>query len=300
MTEGNIRTISEMIERYTLEPEIFEIFVEGNRDYSFYNYFIKEIGGKNIGIYVIDTIELNEEDLNDLSLSIKKNNKNKVIALSHLLDKSMPDLDNVRCIVDSDFDLILKKKYNYRTLLLTDYTSLELYLFNKKVLRKFFDLAIGGTQFSISSIIFQFSEILSEIFLIRLANFLLEVNMEWYSIKKCCTFNDSEILFDSTEFLKRYLSKNSKLHLEENFIKIIENYRANLTDDPKKQIHRDDFFELMSLFLRKSCKFELKLSSIEFVSKSLFLCIEINQLLEENLFKKLKNWIEKYQTSENI
>ena len=99
---------------------------------------------------------------------------------------------------------------------------------------------------------------------------------------------------------KRYLSKNSKLHLEENFIKIIEDYRANLSDDPKKQIHRDDFFELMSLFLRKSCKFELKLSSIEFVSKSLFLCIEINRLLEENLFKKLKNWIEMCQTSENI
>jgi len=300
MTEGDIHTIDEIIERYTLEPDIFDIFVEGNRDYSFYNYFVKEIGGKNIEIYVIDTIELNEEDLNNFSLSIKKNNKNKVIALSYLLDKSIPDLDNVRCIVDSDFDLILKKKYNYRMLLQTDYTSLELYLFNKKVLQKFFALAIESTQFSINSIISQFSEILSEIFLIRLANFLLEANMEWYSIKKCCTFNVSEILFDSTEFIKRYLSKNSLLYLEENFIEIIEDNRANLTDDPKKQIHRDDLFELMSLFLRKSCKFELKLSSIEFVSKSLFLCIEINQLLEENLFKKLKNWIEKCQMSENI
>jgi len=50
MIEGNIRTISEIIQRYTLEPEIFDIFVEGNRDYSFYNYFVKEIGGKNIGL----------------------------------------------------------------------------------------------------------------------------------------------------------------------------------------------------------------------------------------------------------
>jgi len=297
MKEGNIRTIKELIQRYRLEPEIFDLFVEGNRDYSFYNYFIKEIGINNIEIYVINSIELNEEDLNNFSLSIKKNNRNKVIALSHLLEKSIPELDNVRCIVDSDFDIILKKKYNYRKLILTDYTSLELYLFNKEVLRKFFELVIGGIQFSIDSIISQFSDILPEIFLIRSANFLLETNLEWLSIKKCCLFNDSEILFDSPKFIKRYLSKNSKLLLEKDFIKIIENNRAKLTDDPRKQIHRDDFFELMSLFLRRVCKFELKLSSIDFISKSLFGCIEINQLLEENLFRKLKEWIEKSKTS---
>jgi len=296
MIEGNIRTIKELIQRYRLEPKIFDIFVEGNRDYSFYNYFIKEIGVKNIEIYVIDTIELNKQDLNNFSLSIKKNNKNKVIALSHLLEKSIPELDNVRCIVDSDFDIILKKKYNYRTLLLTDYSSLELYLFNKKILRKFFELVIGGIRFSINLIISQFSDILVEIFLIRLANFLLETNLEWLSIKKCCSFNNSEISFDSNTFIRRYLSKNGKLTLEEEFKKIIEDNRANLTDDPRKQIHRDDFFEIMSLFLRRVCKFELKLSSIEFVSKSLFGCIEINQLLEKNLFKKLKNWVDKCET----
>ena len=76
----------------------------------------------------------------------------------------------ITCIADSDFDLILGKKYDCHLIIFTDYSCLEMYLFEEYCMAKYFKLCLKGFSVGVRETMDYLSKVLQEVFLIRLAN----------------------------------------------------------------------------------------------------------------------------------
>lgn len=204
-------------------PNLRDAYVEGRRDLLFFKGLIDEIGARDVKIYEIKTVEILEEKDLELNLELKHNNRNKVIFLAHKL-ASLLLHDQVRCIADKDFDIILNKNYNCPMLLFSDYTCIEMYLFNEKTMTKFLEMVLGGFPRSAREVLLELSKILPEFFLIRLANKLLNLNMKWIDIDRCCECINCKICFNAIDYIERCLHKSLKFSKKKEFLSKIKEY----------------------------------------------------------------------------
>src|SRR5687768_12165858 len=96
------RKHTEIIALYTLERELNDIYVEGNRDKVFIGTFlkVKAVNRKVMSVDLIDFNDLEESQTDDLDM---RSNRNKVVILAKLLAQSLPNTI-VRCVIDKDFD----------------------------------------------------------------------------------------------------------------------------------------------------------------------------------------------------
>lgn len=290
--EGRIRKSEEIIMRYIHEPKIRDLWVEGNREKSIFNMFFKKFGNNNIKVYPINSVEVSETLAERFDLSLKANNKNKVIILALELKKKCIPNYNVKCIVDKDFHDILNKKFQIPHLEYSDYSSMDLYLLNEKILEKFFNIGYGGLKYQPIHVIDQLCNFLPNLFFMRLANEVLNLNMRWIKIKKCCTIKDGIIKFDHHKHIENYLNANNCYGRLKEFRETIDNYSKLLkTKDVRNFIHGDDLFYSLSIFLKACCSKEKKnLSKVEVIEASLYLCLEIEHIEKEQLIESIKRW----------
>lgn len=288
LEEDYKKKIKELIVKYRLEPSITEIFVEGPSDIRLYKWFFDKIGVKNVIVNEINTINFEIEYFAEKDLYLKKNNRNKVIYLAHKLESEDIPTNQIKCIIDADFDNILLRHYDCTLLFITDYSCLEMYLFNIKTLNKLLEMFYYGFPQKPEYIISQFYELLPSIFLIRLTNEILNLKMEWLTIKRCCECKNCEMKFDVKEFIKRYLGLNNNSSKLNEFMDVYNEYKYNMSGDPRKYIHKDDLFEFLSYYIQYCGKKELKLCSEQIIERGLMNSIEIDHIEEENLFKMLQ------------
>jgi len=285
MTLGDRRTTKELLTLHELEPELRDIYVEGPADSCLIKWFLDQVGKYRTNVYDISTVEIPAEIVQ--SYGLENNDRDRVIALALELEASFgQESVQVTCIADSDFDLLLNNRRDCHLLLFTDYTCIEMYLFNEKCIEKFFSLCLRIFPSPANYVLNQFSNILQEIFLIRLANKLLELSLTRLTFERCCKLNKGQIFFDCDDYLTRYLNMNNALSRKEEFIRLVDSCRLKLSSDPRCQIHGHDFIKLLVWYLAKH-RVDSKLANSKFVERSLFGCIDIKQLTNEKLFQTL-------------
>jgi len=285
MTPGDQRTIEELITLYELEPQLRDIYVEGPTDVSFIGWFLDQVGKDNVIVYDISTVDISVQVIQ--SHSLENNNRDRVIALAIELESRLVEPTiQVTCIVDRDFDLILNKEYECNLLLFTDYTSIEMYLYCEKCLDKFINLYLRGFPFSAGYLLARLSSVLQEVFLIRLANKLLGLELEWMTFERCCHVDRGEVVFDADVFVTRYLNKNSVLERQGEFRSVVDTWRSKLTNESRCQMHGHDFISLLAWYIAKH-GVNSKLARPEIVERTLFSCIELKQIADERLFQSL-------------
>lgn len=245
------RTISELLARYELEPTIRDVFVEGDGDRAIVTWFTEEVGCKNVFVYDIGTVDVSEETL--VTLGLTNNNRGRVIALSKDLSSHSQALSSrVVCIVDRDFDLWTGADHNCGLLLMTDYTCMEMYMFNHDHLRKFFHLIARHRGGKLDHVVATLARTLQELFLIRFANITLDLNLTWMSFPRCCQLTATkDIQFDSEDFIEKYLNKNSALDKKAALKAKIDESRRLLSNDPRHQANGHDFIELLDWYLNQ-------------------------------------------------
>ncbi len=291
MTPGDRRTTEELITLHELEPELRDIYVEGPADLYLIKWFLDQIGKRSTAVYDISTVEIPAEMVEFYGLD--NNNRDRVIVLALELEPRLgQESVQVTCIADSDFDLILNHRHDCHLLLFTDYTGIEMYLFHEGYIDKFFNLCLRGFPLYASYVLDQLSNILQEIFLIRLANKLLGLELIWMTFERCCKLSGGEIVFDADDYITRYLNKNNMLERKDEFVYTVNSWRPKLTSNPRHQMHGHDFIELLAWYLAKH-GVNSKLSHSKFVERSLFGCIKIKLLANETLFKRLINRVQR-------
>lgn len=242
------RTIAELAARYTLEPELRDLFVEGVRDRRTYLPYLNDLGHRDVTVFPIDSIEVSRQIVESYGLG--EGNRNRVTALAMELDlRFTPELPRVRCIVDSDFDFILNSFTASRHLLYTDCTSVDLYTFEKSI---FIDgplLDLGLTDEDVDKIFSWLIPILKDVFVIRTANQLLELGMSILLLTRCCSIVESGVDFDRYDFVGRCLQSNGKTNEQARFESTCSELDAIQLDDDRKVIHSDDYLELVGWYL---------------------------------------------------
>lgn len=277
--------IEELFVRYELEPTLRDVFVEGGADSALIIQFLKDSNCRDVSVYDISTVEVPKELVNELYL--ENNNRGRAICLGMTMEAKLgQDNTQITCVVDSDFDLILQKEYECGMVLFTDYTSLEMYLFTTETIEKFFRVFLRGFTFSSEMVLMALTDTLQEVFLIRLANRILEWNLTFLSFERCCFAEGAKIKFDREDYIVRYLNKNGILDKKDEFIMNVETLRRKLLPEPRCQIHGHDFIKLLCWFIKEYIN-NPNLCRLDVVSRSLSLCVSHEYLAKENLFQQL-------------
>jgi len=285
MNDDECRRIEELIVRYELEPQIRDVYVEGNSDKSLIEWFMREKGVKNTAVYEISTVEVPANKVKGYGL--ENNNKGRVITFALEIESRLgKECLKVTCIVDKDFDIILDAENDCKLLLFTDYTCMEMYVFEEKCIDKYLSIFLGGFSKPAKDVLNCMSEVLKEVFLIRLANKLLDLKLNWIKFKRCCELCDNRIDFNRDDFVTRYLNSNKMISRKREFIEIIELWRKKLKEERRCQIHGHDFMELMSWYISKH-GVDKKLCNEEVIKRGLFTCLEIEHLESQPLFEQL-------------
>jgi hypothetical protein len=242
------RKLDELEFIYKNHPDLRDIYVEGSFDKSILDWFVRERGLKDVAIYLIDTIEISDEDV--IARGYYTGNRGRVMCLAEHL-KSI-SASHVVCIIDSDFSRFLDDEPPQPPLYETDYACMEMYYFNIFCFSKFFTLCCQRSNWQVNTIMQSLASVLQELFLYRCANEKLGWRMDWLdTIAGCMKTQKWSINLDFNNFIGRLLNKNQRAKHKDAFNKMVESLRSMLKKDPRYQINGHDFVIVLAWYIRK-------------------------------------------------
>ncbi|MEG4215865.1 DUF4435 domain-containing protein [Microcoleus sp. Pol14C6] len=300
MEDEKRRKLDELVVRYQLEPSLNDVYVEGLTDKCIIQWFLEEsnLDTENVAVYEIDTIDIPTERLFELGLN--DNNRSRVIFLAFELQSRVEgSLPPVICIVDKDFDnLIASSHIESELLLFTDYTSIEMYLFDSNIIEKFLRLAVRKDDLKAVNIIKNISPILEEMFLLRAANQSLSYGMKWLSLKalKSCfkRSKSGQLEFDSNGFVDKYLHDNNRNSDKIAFLDKVNELRNKNISEIRKKIRGHDFIDIFCWYIEPYLPKNKKgFSEPEIVLGNLLCCLDVDYLMQEKLFQELTRRLSK-------
>ena len=279
------KKLDELIVLYRLEPSLKDIYVEGINDKNLIEWVLSAHNIKDIRVYSIDGVEVNDDILKRHGLN-KGSNRSKVLALSAELAQSLPVTRKIVCIADRDQEDYLPSNLGNCFLEFTDYNSIELYLLKSSVIRKFISLVLGGFPISEDRLIAQAIPILEDLYILRLAGQVLNWNMEWIPFTKKYVKITEEFSFDRERFQKAYLLKNGKWHRKAVFEAKVEKLRSMLKDDFRLRLRGHDLMELLYYVVKKR-KTSRKFGDVDTFRGAFMGCLELSELSSERLFQRI-------------
>jgi len=292
MEEAPRWTIEDLIARYTLEPELRDLYVEGPSDKLLFEWFLKQFECESVAVYEIDCVDVPDTAVE--ALGLQHNNRDRVVALSLELERLLPGEDlRVLCIADSDFAFLLGGWRNSRYLLYTDYTSVDLYFFCEHSLEKCLKVGIGRLLLDTSTWLTNLEGVLQKVFCVRAANEKLGWGIHWPTqFTRCCGIEEHLVKFDCTEFVRRYLSQGDRLRDMEAFNEVCQQLKSIEVKDPRQRIHGDDYLELVGWHISRLVgRGGHKYRDTGVVRAMIRSAIDVNSLAKEELFKKLLKYI---------
>ena len=299
MEDEKRRKLDELVARYELEPSLHDVYVEGLTDKCIIQGFLEKsnLDTKNVAVYEIDTIDIPTDQL--FALGLNDSNRSRVIFLAFQLQRLVEtSLPHVVCIADRDFDdLIGSSSIESELLLFTDYTSIEMYLFDSNIIEKFLRLALGKDDLEAVNILTNISPILEEMFLLRAANQSLSYGMEWLapaSLRRCFKRRKGgQIEFDSKDFVEKYLNKNKRYSEKIAFLDKVKELRNKNISEIRNKIRGHDFIDLFCWYIEPYLPNKKWFSDPEIVLGNLRCCLDVNYLMQEKLFQELTRRVSK-------
>lgn len=286
------RTIPEILSLFNLEPTIRNVYVEGTNDRHIIRHYLFYHQLLDISVYDIATVNIPFEDFKDEGL--EDNNRSRVIFLARELERrSSQDLfDRVVCLADADFAYLLRIDHHEKLLVLTDFTSMELYAFNAVALRKFLSLVLRKSDLDPSDVLTQMTPVLVELFLYRAVSHLLRLSLSTLPVAKACSIRSGRCVFDPSDYVKRLLNKNSRTRLRDDFLNEVERLRSEAPTDVRMVIHGHDFVELLYWYLTAALRPRRRLDEFLFEG-ALATSIETLDLDGTHLFEQLRRRLSK-------
>lgn len=278
------RTIDELIALYSLEPTLRDIYVEGPIDKSVIEWFVSSAELNSVGVFDIEMVEVPPEDL--IEFHVENNNKGRLIALAHILERNLSVLNIATCIVDKDFDEILENLVTCSMLLYTDYSCIEMYMLNEKAISKTIALGIRRKGLTVDNIFEVLNNIGRDLFLIRLINVVLGLslkNIEWHN---CCDVKSGVAHFDRNEYIKRYLNASGQVKRFDEFVAVVDSFQERLNPDLRNCLNGHDFVEVISWFVRKTFRSRANLTAGE-IGNLLYMSLEYSDVADEPMFAQL-------------
>jgi hypothetical protein len=288
MTTIPRREIGELVTLHEKEPSLRDLVVEGVTDKHFFEWYLNERGLHNVSVYESSAIEIPDHLLLDAGLD--NGARSRVIALAGAVANQHPTNAQLTCIVDADFDFIEGVRRESPLLLLTDFTSVEVYAFNVRVIDKILKLVVKGFRKTASALITEIATPLQEIFLLRAASHVEKLGLDFNTpngngFYKCLEVKADRLEFNREKYITSLLQSNRLLAKRNQLLDRVAGLRNSMAADPRFQIHGHDFEHALSLYVRRHKGFG-KLSP-DTLRSSILTSLEIADLDNENLFRNL-------------
>lgn len=280
------RNLVDLVTMYELEPSLRDIYVEGPHDRAIFNWYLEIAAHQHVSVIEIESIDIPSEKL--FSHGLTSGNRDRVITLALELDSQYPTrLPFVRCIIDSDFDLIFESKHEANHLLYTDYTSVDMYSYDEALLRKVLCLGFHVPESALPSLFNSMTSILHDIFIIRAAVQKLGWGIPLVSFVRCCKVNNSSIVFDRSDFVHRCLNASDMQDERATLEALCNNLAVIKLNDPKHSIHSEDYFELIGWYLARRCNWSGYARGKRSIMSNLIVALDHSVLRGQNLFVEL-------------
>jgi hypothetical protein len=285
MSNTERRQIEELVALYQLEPGIRDVFVEGATDVAFLDWFLHATGLTNALVREIAAVDVPPDLVNGLGL--QNNNRGRLIALARRVQSELGHHTvALTCVADSDFDRVLQNEYSCNALLLTDYSSLEAYLFLSGPMSKLLRLVVRRFPKPADRVLAEIGGPLVELFAIRLANHCLDWNLRMIAFDSCCELEEGAVHFDQTEYLTRLLNANARAGDREAFTRALGEARRLLTRDTRHYVHGHDFVGMLNWYLRRHrcCRGITR----DMIERVIYACVETSDVASEPMFMALR------------
>lgn len=281
------RSLEEIIARYELNPSFCDVYVEGSTDRGILLSFFEDCGYVETVVYDINTVLVPPSVVRELGL--ENNNRGRVIALARILYKRFGAALAVSGVIDADLDYVLGTVEECPLILLTDYTSMEMYFFNRKAMTKFARSVCPSAGIIANDLLAGITPALKKLFLARVANRTLKWRLKAVPIRRSSKIVNGTpyIDFDFNDYVKRYLSKNSYLNRKAEFVKTVREWQRRCENlDERRCMHGHDFLEVVALICSK-IKAAAEVRSGNLVGGMLRCAISDADLRSEAMFRQL-------------
>jgi hypothetical protein len=163
-----------------------------------------------------------------------------------------------------------------------------MYAFNEVVLERLLNGIAPGGKMSGLDVLRDLEPLLRRLFLIRATNISLGFHMKWLpSFASSCTLNGGAVSFDEVDFIRRYLSKNSRLSDIEVFRARLGELSAKAPGDARLSVRGHDFAQALSWYLREHASGSSALYRPEVLEQLLLAYVDSSDLAKEVFFKLL-------------
>jgi hypothetical protein len=277
------RSVPELISLYKYEPQIRDVFVEGSTDRSLYSWFLHTIGARDVVVREIRDVAVTEQYLQKHGLS--PGCRSEVVALAYELCGALQlPAFQVTCIIDKDFGE--PDPPVCEILLMTDYTSVELYCYDTVVLDKYLALGLSGFPHTGERILASITEVLYTLFAIRHVNQLPKYRVSLLRIDRSLTISRDKVEFDLRDYTRRMLLAAGRGSEIEAFLATCAQVRAAFTLENRNHIHGHDFVSVLTMYLKK-VRGSLKDLTEDIVRGGLVTSLELQWIEQFPLFVKL-------------
>lgn len=189
------RKIGELVTLYKQEPTLHDVFVEGSVDSRVISIFVESSQLAAV-VKRIDLIEVDDSLLSDLGLP--SGNRSRVIALMKELARLLgEDQGSATGVIDRDFDQILEQDSSSRSLRYTDFTDMEMYFYDIRLIKRVF-LGLGASVQVADQFWSDFYSIGRILFSLRFALAQIGNGLPWISATRSCRTegNSNSIVLD--------------------------------------------------------------------------------------------------------
>jgi len=279
------RTLNEILAIYAFEPGLKDVFLEGQADKNFIEWYLRANGVRDVSVYPINLIDIPNEIITKHGFA-RKSNRSRVLALACELMEHYPDGLPVLCLADRDYEDYRPSVRANSYLVFTDCNSLDLYAFTQATIDKFTTIALGGLPVSVAGLMDHLDSILRRVYSLRLANELLGWGMEWIAFTKYVKVRKGNISFDEDRFVRAYLLKNNRWEDRHRLKDKIKEVEKLLSQDQGRRIRGHDLSDLLLLVIRNMRK-DRKFGNSETLEGSLMASLECRDLERSPFFRRI-------------
>lgn len=280
------RTLPELKARYTLEPSLKDIYVEGVSDRAVVTWFASAIGQKDVQAYDISVVNISKEWLRGLDLP--DNNRSRVLALSLFLVDILGEARRAFCIADKDFEAVTGTIVHNSALIYTDFACMESYWLCEECFAKAFILVLYKREEESNFWLTQLASLVEKIYVIRFAAMRVSLGVALPDVHRCTKWEAGSVVFDDEEFIKRFCQK-AGLGTEQ-FLAEMEHARAQLSEERRNHLNGHDLVAAFRTMLIRAFK-QRELATEGALARCLMLLLDLDHCRQFEMFKEIERRI---------
>jgi hypothetical protein len=217
-------------------------------------------------------------------------NKGRVVALALELEALATEdwYSRVVCIADADLGHCNGTAPQGRLLVLTEHSSVDIYLLDERPIAKFLSLVVQRPGLEAQAVLRDLLPVLNELFSVRLAARELDVSLPMLDFRRTMEVGKGQFRFDADEYAKRFIRRGGYARLERAFLEVIARFRAAAVDKELSFAHGHDFAAALHWYLDKVMRVP-NLPDSAYLAKSLRGCLEREHIEEAHIISELRS-----------